>query len=258
MRDIEKIGVSATFDRAAKDYDDLARFQHAVCTRLLNMLPAQRTTPPRHLLDGGCGTGCGARLLARKWGNTRITACDISLEMTRHARKKAVAAVCADMEHLPFPASCFDFVWSNLSLQWCNPHVVFQELSRVLTRDGTLLFSTLVPGTLMELRTAFSGMDAHPHARPLASEETVVRTLRKAGFSHVHTHNETWVEQFPDLPALLGSIRGIGAGRVGKDQRRALMGKKMWQTVQARYQSFRTANGMLPVTYRLLFVSARF
>ncbi|MDR0934294.1 MAG: methyltransferase domain-containing protein, partial [Burkholderiaceae bacterium] len=103
MTAFDKARVGAAFDRAAQDYDDIARFQHTVCDSLIRLLPvfAPDNPAPATLLDGGCGTGYGAGLLSRLWPGCRITGCDLSPEMLRLARGKHIDAVCADLEHLP-------------------------------------------------------------------------------------------------------------------------------------------------------------
>ena len=53
------------------------------------------------------------------------------------------------MNALPFAASAFDLVWSNLALQWVNdlPRA-FAELRRVLQVGGLFAFTTFGPDTL--------------------------------------------------------------------------------------------------------------
>lgn len=62
----------------------------------------------------------------------------------------------ADAESLPFPSDSFDVVFSNLMVQWCDdPRTVFAECRRVLRPGGRLVLSTLLEGTLTELKQAW-------------------------------------------------------------------------------------------------------
>lgn len=251
---VDKNRIGAAFDRAAGNYDNIARFQQTVCHDLINSLPAflPDMPAPCTVLDGGCGTGYAANLLLRRWPHCRITACDLSLEMLRLSRQKGVHTVCANLEQLPFADNRFNLIWSSLALQWCQPSV-YAGLYRILTENGVLLFSTLGPGTLAELDYAFSGLDNYRHVRSFTSPRQIGEVLRQTGFRHVKIACETRTIGFPDFHSFLVSIRGIGANQIGKGQRHTLMGKNAWKKAQERYESLKQENGVLPATYKLVF-----
>lgn len=251
---VDKNRIGAAFDRAARHYDNIARFQQTVCDDLINQLPAflPDMPAPRTVLDGGCGTGYAAGLLLRRWPHCQITGCDLSLEMLRMASQKGIHTVCADMEQLPFADKQFNLIWSSLALQWCQLPV-YAGLYRILAENGVLLFSTLGPGTLSELDYAFSGLDNHRHVRTFTSHQQTREALHQAGFRHIKIVCETRTIGFPDFRSFLVSVRGIGANQIGKGQRRTLMGKNAWKQAQKRYESLRRQDGMLPATYELVF-----
>ena len=259
MSDIDKSKVSAAFDRAASTYDIKADFQHQVCDRLKELLLPQLAAAkvPTKILDGGCGTGYGAELLRQFWPSAQVTGCDLAPEMVKMARQRGISAVCGDLEHMPFSDNEFDLVWSSLALQWCRPEQAFSELQRVLEPGGTLAFTTLGTGTLHELETAFSGIDRHHRTLSFTSADAVEKLLLNAGFEHIQIMQETWVTHHPDFNNMLASIRGIGAGQSGSDRRRSLMGKVAWKTAQTRYEAMSNTDGMLPVTYEVMFIFAQ-
>lgn len=254
MTAINKNKVSAAFDRAANQYDERAQFQHEVCTHLRSFLPNDFT--PTRLLDAGCGTGLGTELLAAHYNTTDIIGCDLSPEMVKISEARGMTAVSGDIENLPFEAHYFDLVWSNLALQWCQPPQAYAELYRVLSPNGQMVFSTLLPGTLFELDIAFSGIDEHRHVISFPSDDEVKTHLFEAGFTNISLTKETWRTKHDDFRSLLSTISGVGAGHSGDEQRRSLMGKAAWQKVKAQYDVFRDAQGKLPTTYELLFVQA--
>lgn len=253
MPDIDKQKLSLSFSRAAAQYDIIASFQQEVAARLAQLLPS---IPATCVLDGGCGTGASSALLTQHWPDALLLACDLSPEMARLAHTRQLTAVCGDLEQLPFNKASVDIAWSSLALQWCQPQLAYPELQRVLKPGGQLLFSTLTDGSLHELESTFGSIDRHRRVLPFASEQQVVDALHAAGFEHVQCQAERWITQHADLKTLLTSIRGIGANQTGGARRAGMMGKAEWQAAQARYENLRDADGMLPLTYSLLFVSA--
>ncbi len=68
-----------------------------------------------------------------------------------------VRYVVADAESLPFEDASFDYVFSSLALQWCiDLSYPLREIRRILTANGKGCFSTLVDGSLRELRDSWA------------------------------------------------------------------------------------------------------
>ena len=243
--------VRESFDRAASTYDNAAVLQRRVCARLLDILPPE--TSPRRILDAGCGTGYGARLLRERWPQTHITGVDFAPAMLTLAQDASDACFAADIEKLPFPAKAFDLWWSSLSLQWCAADVVFAEAARVLPQGGVLAASTLGPETFHELRTAFAQVDQHRHTLPFSTPEAIGASLERAGFVPVRLLRERHTMYYPELKSLLRAIKAIGAQNVGEGGRSGMLGRQGWQQLEAAYESFRQAQG-LPASYDVIFV----
>ncbi|HEX5804147.1 MAG TPA: malonyl-[acyl-carrier protein] O-methyltransferase BioC, partial [Azospira sp.] len=79
----EKRRIRDAFARAAAGYDAAAVLQREVCARLLAALttPDALTTldaVPAAILDAGCGTGYGARLLHGRWPQAALVAADFA------------------------------------------------------------------------------------------------------------------------------------------------------------------------------------
>ena len=254
MTDIDKDKVRQAFDRAADHYDNNAEFQHQICRRLLDFLPPDLN--PTQILDGGCGTGYGAELLQQRWPDTHITGCDLSPEMVKKTEARGIEAISADLEALPFAEHKFDLIWSNLALQWCRPERAYPELHRLLKPHGKLVFTTLLPGTLHELETAFAGIDEHQHVLSYPTQDELHAMLEATGFGSIQMTHETWTTYHDDFRALLTTIRGIGASHSGAERRRSLMGKNAWQTALSRYDAMKNEEGRLPTTYEVVFVQA--
>jgi malonyl-CoA O-methyltransferase len=250
-----KPNIRAAFDRAAATYDAAAVVQRCVCDRLLAAFDPALGAPGR-ILDAGCGTGYGARLLRRQWPAAQISGVDFAPAMLARARHDTDFCCAADIEALPFAARHFDLWWSSLTLQWCDSGKVFAEAARVLGPAGRAAVSTLGPDTFHELRTAFAGVDRHRHTLPFNDAEAVGAALARAGFDSVTLRRERHTVHYPDLTTLLRAVKAIGANRVGAGARRGMMGRTAWRQVEAAYEAQREAAG-LPASYDVILAYAK-
>ncbi len=253
----EKHRIRAAFSRAATTYDAAAVLQREVCRALLDALTgaAGDACPPAAILDAGCGTGYGARLLGGRWPAARLVAADFAAAMAQQAASTAPACV-ADIEALPLRSASFDLWWSSLTVQWCDAQRVFAEAARVLRPRGRLALSTLGPGTYGELRAAFAGIDRHRHTLDFSEPAHLTAAAEAAGFSDLQVTRRTITLHYPDLKALLGAVKAIGANALGAGRRSGMMGKAAWQALSAAYEAQRSAEG-LPASYDVILLTAR-
>ncbi|MDI9682646.1 methyltransferase domain-containing protein, partial [Burkholderia cenocepacia] len=101
----------------------------------------------------------------------------------------------ADFAALPFPGGAFDLIWSNLALHWhSRPDTVFPEWQRVLRVNGLLMFSTLGPDTLRELR-------AEGGAMPSAASASA-QAARVIDFVDMHDLGDMLVESGFEIPVM--------------------------------------------------------
>ncbi len=188
-----------TFDRVAPVYEQAAALEAEVADRLLERVDSVRQ-PPACIIDLGCGTGRDARRLKRRFPRAEVIALDCSMMMARAAAGQRrilraplappLRAVQADVGQLPLPDHCVDLIYSNLSLQWhTDLDALFAEWRRVLRPDGLLLFSTLGPATLLDLRQALQ-RDEDRVAR-FADLQTIGDRLLAAGFGQPVADSES-------------------------------------------------------------------
>ncbi len=244
--------VRASFGRAAGRYDIRADYQRRAAGRLISGIPFDPA--PARVLDVGCGTGHGARLMRARWPATSFVALDFAPAML--AVCGVQQRICADAEALPLADASVDFVWSNLTVQWCDAARVAREAARVLRPGGRLALSTLGPGTFVELRAAFAGVDAHRHTIDFCSAAEVREAFESAGLNVTAVDVEAETCRYPALRDLLASVRDLGANRVRGDNRRTgLMGKAAWRRFSEAYEAQRSGQG-LPLTYETTFLYA--
>lgn len=250
--------IRESFDRAAASYDGVAVLQRTVCEQLLarfNPPSAETATATPAILDAGCGTGYGTRLLRARWPAAHLSVADFAPAMLERARADADACFNADIEALPFERQSFDIWWSSLTIQWCDAGTVFAEAARVLRPQGRLAVSTLGPATFHELRSAFSAVDRYRHTLSFSEPEVISHALQVAGFSAIVTHREKLTLHYPDLKTLLRAVKGIGANAVGEGARTGMMGRHAWRSLEAAYEHQRTPAG-LPASYDVLLCYA--
>ena len=243
--------IRAAFDRAAASYDAAAVLQRKVCELLLAGFELPTPTNAPAILDAGCGTGYGTRLLRARWPAAHLSVADFAPAMLELARQDADACFNADIEMLPVSSQSFDAWWSSLSIQWCNAGTVFAEAARVLRLQGRLAVSTLGPGTFQELRDAFSAVDRYRHTLPFSEPDAISEALLHAGLSSIAVHRETLTLHYPDLKTLLRAVKAIGANAVGEGARTGMMGRHAWQALEAAYEKQRTPQG-LPASYDVI------
>lgn len=256
-----KRSVRQAFNRAADSYDGAAAIQREICHALAALLDRHAPThPPSMVLDAGCGTGYGLGLLAHRLpGATRI-ALDFAPAML--SRIPAVQPpdrtplpLCADLEALPLAAGSMDAAWSSLTLQWCDPALALPELARVLRPGAPAWLATLAPGTLWELRDAFSTIDSAQHVIRFHDATHWQQAARAAGFKVLEANTRPMYAVAPDLRRLLRDIKAIGAHSVGPERRRQPLGRSAWRALEAHYERHRRQDGLLPATYDVVFLA---
>ena len=250
-------GVRRAFDRAAATYDAHAALQREVADRLLSRLEFMRLAPT-FICDLGAGTGYAARALGRRYRGATTVLADCAPSMLAAARRQRrwfarESYVCADAGALPFADAALDCVFSSLAFQWCEDlDQVFSECRRVLKPGGLLVFSTLGPDTLKELRAAWAQVDDAPHVNRFADMHEVGDGLIRAGFSSPVMEREDLIMTYDGLPPLLRDLKGIGATNQHQARRRELTARGALAALEAAYEPFRK-EGRLPATYEVVY-----
>jgi malonyl-CoA O-methyltransferase len=257
---IDRQAVARAFDRASVSYDAAAALQDRVRNELLSRLD-ELQQQPRSVLDLGAGTGHGTRALKRRFPNAVVVAVDIAPGMLEQARQQSrwlrrFERVRADAYALPFADAAFDLVFSNLMIQWCDDlDAVFGEIARVLRPGGLLLFSTFGPGTLAELRDAWSASDASNHVNHFFDAQALGSALMQARLSEPVLDVDRSVERYPDVMTLMRELKAIGAHNVTQGRTRGLTGRRRLAAMMRSYETHRR-DGKIPATWEVIHATA--
>ncbi len=163
----------------------------------------------------------------------------------------ATAKAAADAVNLPLKTQSTAMVWSNLLLHWLDdPLPALAEAHRVLEVGGLVMFSTLGPDTLKELRSAFA--DGYAHTQRFIDMHDFGDMLVACGFADPVMDMEVLTLTYADFDDMLGELRAAGSGCAMKARRHGLTGRQSWARARAAYERLRS-DGKLPATFEIIY-----
>lgn len=249
--------VAQSFSRAASSYDAVANLQRDVGKKLLSKTLGKQGDSV--VIDLGCGTGYFTASLQEKYPQATIVAVDLAEGMLAVAKNKlhdAASFVAGDAEALPFACHSVDVIFSSLALQWChNNAALFAELNRVLKPGGQLIFSTLGPETLHELKAAWHQVDNLVHVNHFISAEQLQWHLQRDAFFVREFERELPVLRFETLSDLTRELKSLGAHNVNQGKAEGLTGRQKMLAFKNAYERYRDGN-TLPATYDVFYCVA--
>ena len=251
--------------RAATGYSGVDTLAREISRRMAERLEYIRIEPKR-ILDLGCGPGADLATFATRYPGVARVAIDSAPAMLAEARgeknllKRLMSFgkpaepdfVCADASALPLARGCVSFAWSNLMLQWLHdPLPALKEIHRVLEVGGLLMFSTLGPDTLKELRASLPASRSE-HLHRFIDMHDLGDALVGAGFSDPVMDMEMLTVTYTKLDDLFHDLRASGSTNAALSRPRGLVGKSYWQQMRAAYEALRR-DGRLPATVEVVY-----
>lgn len=261
------------FDHAAVTYDEAAVLQKEVAEHLDERLDLIAKTPET-IVDLGAGTGLLTEKIHQRYPKAQVFGVDLSSKMLEKAQGKFrsnawaqrfrsfLAAkthkhqppiwINADAAALPLKDASVDLIVSNLMLQWCDDlDRVFQECRRILKPEGLVLFTSLGPDTLKELRHAWSLVDGKDHVNDFIDMHDLGDALIRNGFGQPVMDVETFTLTYEKPIGVLKDLKAIGATNAFQTRQKGLMGKERFTRMLDAYAQFEK-NGRVPATYEVV------
>jgi malonyl-CoA O-methyltransferase len=269
------------FDRRAATFGDVAFLPREIAQRMHERLEYIKASPAS-VLDAGCGTGDDLPTLRERFPEAPVFGTDLShgmlLRALRHEAadtswRRFLPAVLgktlgtrgprfaqADFGALPFASAAFEFIWSNLALHWhSRPDLVFPEWQRVLKVNGLLMFSTLGPDTLKELRGAWAEVDAahgiatRAHVIDFVDMHDLGDMLVESGFEIPVMDQETLTITYRSPESLLKDVRRWGAYPFGRDVATSRVSRRLMKALYAALEARRREDGTIPLTFEVIY-----
>ncbi len=254
-------GVNRNSPGAAAAYDQAAVLARLVGARMAERLDYMKISPQR-IADIGCATGDGIRALQARYGKAQTLAIDVSLPMLHGVRahssrptrllnrlfNRGPQLINADARALPLANNTLDFVWSNLMLHWLDdPLPVLREMHRVMAAGGLVMFATLGPDSLLDLRSAMEKVGAGDTARRFLDMHDIGDMLMAAGFADPVMDMEIVNFTYRHPRRFLADQRHLGV-------RDAFLGQQSFRTWRKVFSAWpRNHEGHWPLRFEIVY-----
>jgi malonyl-CoA O-methyltransferase len=247
------------FDRAAVTYAAASPLEAEIGARMLARLDYIRASP-RRILDAGAGPAREADALAARYPGAALVALDASLAMLRAGQRPRglrawlrrlprARAVVGDFAGMPLKGASIDLLWSNMALHWAQAHdAVVREFARVLAPNGLLMFSTLGPDTLKELRRATGPAQVHR----FMDMHDIGDLLVGAGFAAPVMDAEVITLTYADPAGLFADLRRSGQTSARADRARGLRGRRFLEQLRGAIVE-QAGGGRISATFEVVY-----
>ncbi len=149
--------------------------------------------------------------------------------MLRRSESDASMRLAGDAATLPFADRSISLLFANMVLPWNRPDRLFAEARRVLKSSGILVFSTLGPDTLQELRRAWLRTDDSIHVHGFFDVQTLGDLAVRSGLEEPVLDVDRITVCYQELSGVIRDLRACGATNVARGRRRGLTGRGRWQ-----------------------------
>lgn len=284
MHNYSRQHIQTHFDHAAPSYDEAAILQKTVAERIDERLDLT-TVEAKVIVDLGAGTGLLTEKVMQRYPQAKVFAVDLSYKMLEVAKsrlqtprftglgntvnqllaqckltkklftKNIAIPINADAFQLPFADGSVDMLVSNMMLQWCDDlDAVFSEIRRVLKPEGLIMFTSLGPDTLKELRQAWQTVDMEQeHVNTFIDMHDMGDALVRAGFGQPVMDVETFTLTYEKPIGVLKDLKAIGATNANQQRQTGLMGKQRFAAMLNAYEELRTPDDQkIPATYEVV------
>lgn len=245
-----RLKIASNFGSASRSYDFSARLQRYTGKHLMPWLPNRNDLT---VVDLGSGTGFFTHILSEQY--QQVLGVDISKQMlafAKESRSNDVSWLAGDAFKLPLQNNSIDLIYSNLVIQWCQPlDNVVSEILRVLKPGGIFIFSTLIDGTLHELKSSWAQVDDDQHVINFKTEKELLTCFNTSSSKLIEHKSTSIVLEYENVLHLAHELKGLGANQIPNKTNKGLAGKDKWNKMTKNYQDFQEPSGIYPATYNV-------
>jgi malonyl-CoA O-methyltransferase len=233
-----------------------------VARRMAERLPVIKLQPEA-VIDWGAFVGGSRQVLAQAYPAARL----LAVEAGKYRRDATATALAlpwwrpqrwAGPRHQVFnqddlPADQGQLLWANMQLHGAiDPQALMSRWHGALAVGGFLMFSTLGPGSLPELRTLYAQAGWPPPFAPFVDMHDLGDMLVAAGFADPVMDQETVTLTWPSPQALLAELRGLG-GNVDPARGAGLRTPRWRGRLEALLQKTASPSGRLALRFEVVY-----
>ena len=191
-----------------------------------------------------------ARVLAVEPDDARCAATAARLKAPWWRAWQATAQV--SRADLVGPSSA-QLLWSNMGLHGqADPQATMAAWQRALQVDGFVMFSTLGPGTLVQLARLYATRGWPPPMAPLVDMHDLGDMLMQAGFADPVMDQETVTLTWAGPSALLRELRGLG-GNADPRRARGLRTPRWRADLEAALSELADRDGRIGLDFEIVY-----
>jgi len=266
MSMIDKYKVKKNFSEAAH-YDNNTSYHNITLGMISGTIKNFHIEKKRlNILDIGCGTAQGYFAVKDAFSSNSFDyfGLDIAFGMLKEAKRKIAAAgasannaclICGDAELMPLKHKKFDIIFSNMTLHWLNrADYLLNICGSLLKKDGIIILSFLISGTLKEFEESFKTaqnvnhikLHKFPEIEPF--KEKIGIAGLKLNYSEIIEYKETAGSSLH----LLKKINMLGAKNAVNEK---ILGAGSLRRILAVYDKYyRNDKDMVYCTYKIAYL----
>lgn len=237
------------FSRALPTYNQNAKAQREICQHLISLLPKEKHF--ERILEIGCGTGSFTHLLkqhciTKEWVlNDLCEGCEEWIAKY-FPNPNAYSFYAGNAEFIDFPGK-YDLIASASVFQWMKePNIFLQRLSKKISSEGVLLFSSFLPDNLQEVTSITQKGLQYPCISELYQWLTPL-------FNLVYIKEDEIILTFKTPIDVLKHLKSTGVTATGN----GVWTRGMLNKFSNEYkEKFSTTNNNVKLTYHPVYVLA--
>jgi len=218
---------------------------------------------PRSLVDWCSFDGASLDLLRQAYPGAHILCVETDARRLQRASAPAAprwwrprpktASAPAIVSPQQLPAAQAELLWANMALHRAgDAPSLLRQWQQALAVEGFLMFSTLGPGSMPQLRRLYAQLGWPPAFAPFADMHDLGDLLMHSGFDDPVMDQEIVTLTWSDADALLRELRTLG-GNAHASRFAGLRTPRWRQRLCAELQQLRGPDGRLRLDFELVY-----